>query len=165
MLPRSSWNVIVAEEGEFKKEEECRPNALFLRTCWVDLLTLGRLCFLKLKPDLPIFIVSWHSNNAFLSLDGITVDHCLGDLETPKIPTDIKERAFQNIHIHTDSPLKYPQAFAAHGHQTDLKETSWPWCDLFIVQVPILDSIFLQFLCLYCQYLHWIDFSNLEKLI
>lgn len=129
--------------------------------CWL----WGGFASSNSKPDLPIFIVSWHSNNAFLSLDGITVDHCLGDLETPEIPTDIKERAFQNIHIHTDSPLKYPQALAAHGHQTDLKETSWPWCDLFIVQVTILDSIFLQFLCLYCHYLHWIDFSNREKLI
>lgn len=49
MLPRNSWNVIVAEEGEFKKEDEFRPNALSLRTCWVDLLILGRLCFLQLK--------------------------------------------------------------------------------------------------------------------
>lgn len=49
MLPRTTWNVIVAEEGEFKKEEECRLNALSLRTCWVDLLTLVRLCFLQLK--------------------------------------------------------------------------------------------------------------------
>lgn len=55
------------------------------------------------KPDLPIFIVSWHSNNAFLSLDGITVDHCLGNLETKKFPLTSKRgpsKIYTFIQIH-----------------------------------------------------------------
>lgn len=124
--------------------------------CWL----WGGFASSNAKPDLPIFIVSWHSNNAFLSLDGITVDHCLGDLETKKFPLTSKRRPskiYTFIQIH---PLKYPQALAAHGHQTDLKETPWPWCDLFIGQVPIPDSVFLQF----CVSLPVLSVSSLSRL-
>lgn len=57
----------------------------------------------NLKPDLPIFKVSWHSNNAFLSLDGITVDHCLGDLESEIFPLTLKRgssKIYTFIRIH-----------------------------------------------------------------
>lgn len=67
--------------------------------CWL----WGGFASSNSKPDLPIFIVSWHSNNNFLSLDGITVYHCLGDLETKKFPLTSKRgpsKIYTFIQIH-----------------------------------------------------------------